>query len=360
MLTRRRITQAAAVASSPSALASRFARLQIGGSRTLRAGRIIGAQIAPTQPTDLPSSIPSSTAQLLNRPYLPHLNPAPPAIYPSSDPSLSKPTFEYGKSRRTGLVGLKKGMTAIWDEWGVLTPVTVIQIVDCEVIRTRYHSGCGSYMVEVGAVNHPRLHRVKKPQLFHFRRWTVTPKRKVTEFRVTPDACLRPGTKLVAPHFLPGQFIDIQAKSTAKGFAGVMKRWNFHGQPASHGVSLAHRSLGSAGNCQDPGRVWKGKKMPGKLGNETTTVQNLRVIKVDTKENLVYVKGAVPGTEGRFVRMWDSTKKGWKKRTFPVGSEVPFPTFLGRVDALPRELLVPPPVDGVRDPFSRQKREREG
>ncbi|TPX57068.1 hypothetical protein PhCBS80983_g04104 [Powellomyces hirtus] len=299
---------------------------------------------------------PSATGE---RPGLLHLQPAPAATYPVSDGAGPTPAPEWTSgSKRTGVVALKKGMTAIWDEWGVLTPVTVLQIVDCEVIRTRWHAGCGSYIVELGTVNHPRLHRLNKAQLYHYRRWTITPKRKMTGFKVSPDACLPTGTKLVAAHFVPGQYVDCQATSTAKGFQGVMKRWGFKGQSASHGTSLAHRSLGSTGQI-DPGRVWKGKKMAGNMGNDTITVQNLRVMKIDTENNLVYVKGAVPGTDERYVRIKDAVKKGWFNKTFPEGSKVPFPTFLGDVATLPRELIPTAPASTERDPFSRQRRERE-
>ncbi|KAJ3177006.1 54S ribosomal protein L3 [Geranomyces variabilis] len=298
-------------------------------------------------------------AALVARQGLPHLRPAPPATFPVSDGVGPTPTTEWKPdSKRTGIVGIKKGMTAVWDEWGVLTPVTVLQIVDCEVIRTRWHAGCGSYIVEVGSVDHPRLHRINKAQLFHYRRWTVAPKRKMTGFRVSPDACLPTGTRLLAAHFVPGQFVDCQATSTAKGFQGAMKRWGFSGQKATHGTSLAHRSLGSTGQI-DPGRVWKGKKMAGNMGNDTITVQNLRVMKIDTENNLVYVKGAVPGTDERFVRIKDAVRKGWHGKTFPAGTTVPFPTFLGDPAELPRELLPAPPKEAERDPFSRQRRERE-
>ncbi|KAI9090085.1 translation protein [Phlyctochytrium arcticum] len=310
-------------------------------------------RFARTAPTS------SSSTTRTSRPGLRHLEAPPPAQFPVSDGSGPAPSLKWTpQSMRTGVVGLKRGMTALWDEWGVLTPVTVLQIVDCEVIRTRWHGGMGSYLVEVGAVNQPKLHRVTKPILFHYRRWTIKPKRKLSGFPVSPDACLSTGTKLLAAHFVPGQFVDCQAKSTAKGFQGAMKRWNFKGQPASHGVSLAHRALGSTGNRKDPGRVWKGKKMAGNMGNDTVTVQNLRVMKVDNEKNLVYVKGAVPGTDDRYVRIRDAVKKGWYNKTFPPGSEVPFPTFLGNVKSLPRELVPnPPPTDAV-DPFSRQRREK--
>ncbi|KAI8824093.1 translation protein [Fimicolochytrium jonesii] len=311
--------------------------------------------------TSSTTTAPAASAALAEpRKGLLHLRPPPPATFPVADASgkVAEPKWT-PQSKRTGVVGIKKGMTALWDEWGVLTPVTVLQIVDCEVIRTRWHAGCGSYIVEMGAVDHPRLHNLNKAQLFHYRRWTVAPKRKLTGFQVSPDACLPTGTRVVAAHFVPGQYVDCQATSSAKGFQGVMKRWGFKGQPASHGVSLTHRSAGSTGQI-DPGRVWKGKKMAGNMGNDTVTVQNLRVMKIDTENNLVYVKGAVPGTDERYVRIKDAVRKGWYEKAFPSGVEVPFPTFMGDTASLPRELLPAPPKDGERDPFSRQRREREG
>ncbi|EGF78386.1 hypothetical protein BATDEDRAFT_13292 [Batrachochytrium dendrobatidis JAM81] len=269
-----------------------------------------------------------------------------------------KPVFTY-KSRRTGLVALKKGMTSIFDEWGQMVPVTVLEVSNCQVIRTRFHAGSGKHMVEVGAVSQRRSYRLHRAQLFHFRKYQVSPKKKITEFDVTPDACIPSGVRLFASHFVAGQYVDVQGKTMGKGFQGVMKRWGFGGQPASHGVSISHRSLGSIGQCQDPGKVWKGKKMPGRMGGVNRTTQNLKVIKIDNQYNLIYVKGGVPGPENGYLRVTDSIKKGWFKKTFPENAIVPFPTYLGDVTTLPRESIAPAPSVGTRDPFSKQRRERD-
>ncbi|ORY42292.1 translation protein [Rhizoclosmatium globosum] len=250
-------------------------------------------------------------------------------------------------------------MTAIWDAWGQMTPVTILQIVDCEVIKSRYSKACGSYMVEVGAVNETKSYRVRRPQLGHFRRALVTPKKKLTEFRVSPDAILPTGTKLTAMHFLPGQFVDCQAKTTGKGFQGPIKRWGFKGLRATHGVSLSHRSGGSTGNRQLPGKIFKGKKMAGRMGGRTRTVQNLRIMKIDTVHNLLYVKGAVPGPEHKYVRISDAIRKGWHGLCFPEGAAVPFPTFTGSIEGLERELMAPAPKEGEKDPLARARREIE-
>eukprot|EP00842_Homolaphlyctis_polyrhiza_P006017 jgi/Hompol1/6416/HPOL_004040-RA len=240
-----------------------------------------------------------------------------------------------------------------------MVPVTVLQVEDCEVVRTRFHSGSGKYMVEVGAVNQIHEHRVRRPQLFHYRKYRMAAKKRLTEFAVSPDACLPSGVPLTVAHFVPGQYVDIQARTIGKGFQGVMKRFGFRGQPASHGVSISHRSLGSIGQCQDPGKVWKGKKMPGRMGGVNRTIQNLKVVKIDTVYGLIYVKGGVPGAENAYCRVTDSIKMNWYKKTFPVGSVVPFPTFMGDITTLPREMSAPAPVEGARDPFSRQRRERD-
>lgn len=174
---------------------------------------------------------------------------------------------------------MKVGMVPIWDAWGAKHPTTVLQLDETQVIQVKTKETDGYTAIQLG-VGEAKLKRVKVPQAGHYRKASVKPKRKLQEFRVTEDALLPVGTVIQATHFVPGQLVDVCGISKGKGFQGAMKLWNFKGGPASHGNSLSHRTLGSTGSRQDPGRVFKGKKMPGRMGSERVTVQNLKVMKV--------------------------------------------------------------------------------
>lgn len=231
--------------------------------------------------------------------------------FPISDGSGPTPALSITKtSIRTGLLALKKGMTGSWDEFGVYTPLTVLQVVECQVLSTRFHSGCGSWIVSVSAVN---SRRVSRPVANQYKRYQIHPKRFLRDFKVSPDACLPTGLELFAGHFVPGQYVDCQARTLGKGFQGVMKRHGFKGGRASHGNSLSHRSLGSTGGCQDPGKVWKGKKMPGRMGGKIRTVQSLKVVKIDNMDGLIYIKGSVPGVDDALVCISDAIRKRYFK-----------------------------------------------
>ena len=221
---------------------------------------------------------------------------------------------------RSGVIAQKLGMTRVFTADGVHVPVTVLRMDDCQVVATRTAEGNGYTAVQLG-LGKPKTKNVTKPMRGHFAKARVEPKRKLAEFRVAPDGLLDVGATISADHFVSGQFVDVVGTSIGKGFAGVMKRHNFSGQRASHGVSLAHRKAGSTGQCQDPGKVFKGKKMAGHLGDARVTVQNLRVVEVDAGRGLILVRGAVPGSKGGYVLVSDA-----KKRRAPEG--VPYPAAI--------------------------------
>ena len=209
---------------------------------------------------------------------------------------------------RTGLIAEKLGMSRIFAADGVHVPVTVLQVDGCQVINVRTQETDGYDAVQIGA-GKIKVKNVSKPMRGHFAKSKVEPKRKVVEFRVSKDAMLEVAAELSAAHFVEGQFVDVVSTSMGKGFAGPMKRHNFSGLEASHGVSISHRSHGSTGNRQDPGRVFKNKKMAGHMGDVRVTTQNLKVISVDEARGLIFVKGAVPGKKGTTVLVKDALKK---------------------------------------------------
>jgi len=221
---------------------------------------------------------------------------------------------------RSGLIAQKLGMTRIFTDEGEHVPVTVLKVDNCQVVAVRTEDKDGYTAVQLGA-GAIKVKNVTKPMRGHFAKARVEPKRKLVEFRVTPDALIDVGAELSVAHFVPGQFVDVQGTSIGKGFAGAMKRWNFGGLRATHGVSVSHRSHGSTGNRQDPGKVFKNKKMAGHLGDETVTVMNLKVVSVDESRGLILVKGAVPGSEGGWVKIRDAVK-----RKQPDG--LPFPAAI--------------------------------
>ncbi len=225
---------------------------------------------------------------------------------------------------RTGLIAKKLGMSRIFEADGTHVPVSVLAVEGLEVVavRTKEKDGYSAVQLGTGSVKAKNL---SKPMKGHFAKANVEPKMKLAEFRVSDDCLLSVGDKLSVEHFVPGQFVDVCGTSIGKGFAGVMKRHNFAGLEATHGVSISHRSHGSTGQRQDPGKVFKGKKMAGHMGNERVTVQNLKVVAVDADKGLIMVKGGVPGSENGWVYVTDAVKK--------VSSvKLPMPAGLLKVD----------------------------
>lgn len=209
---------------------------------------------------------------------------------------------------RSGIIAKKVGMTRVFKEDGKQIPVTVLQLEALQVVAQRTADKDGYTAVQLGAGT-PKVKRVSKAMRGHFAGAKVEPKRKLVEFRVSEDALIEVGAEISAEHFLEGQKVDVSGTSIGKGFAGAMKRWNFGGLRASHGVSISHRSHGSTGQCQDPGKVFKGKKMAGHMGAARITTQNLEVVKTDADRGLVFIKGAVPGSKGGWVTVKDAVKK---------------------------------------------------
>src|SRR5579883_259876 len=230
---------------------------------------------------------------------------------------------------RTGLIARKLGMTRIFTEDGNHVPVTVLAVENCQVVAVRTPEKDGYSAVQLGA-GAAKVKNVSKPQRGHFAKAKVEPKAHLAEFRVSQEASLAVGSEITAAHFVPGQRVDVVGTSIGKGVAGAMKRHNFGGLGASHGVSISHRSHGSTGQRQSPGKTFKNKKMAGHLGSERVTTQSLLVVAADAERGLLMIKGSVPGSPGGFVLVRDA-----KKRPLPAG--VPFPAALREAPAAAAE-----------------------
>lgn len=221
---------------------------------------------------------------------------------------------------RSGVIAQKVGMTRIFTDAGEHIPVTVLKLDNCQVVAHRTNEKNGYTALQLGAGTR-RPSRLTKADRQNFAVAKVEPKRKLAEFRVSPENVIEVGAEITADHFIPGQFVDVTGSSQGKGFQGAMKRWNFGGLRATHGVSVSHRSHGSTGQRQDPGKVFKGKKMAGHLGAERVTVQNLSVVRTDAEQGLILVRGSVPGHDGGWVEVIDARKR-------PLPEDVPFPAGL--------------------------------
>ena len=213
---------------------------------------------------------------------------------------------------RSGLIAQKVGMTRIFLDSGEHVPVTVLRVDACQVIGHRTDEQNGYTALRLGAGTRKRA-RVSKAEQQNFVLASVEPKRKIAEFRVSPENLIDVGAEMTADHFIAGQHVDVTGTSLGKGFQGAMKRWNFGGLRASHGVSISHRAHGSTGNSQDPGKVFKGKKMAGHMGAERVTTQNLEVVRTDVERGLLMIKGAVPGSKGGWVLVRDAVKRALPK-----------------------------------------------
>ncbi|MDI7775145.1 50S ribosomal protein L3 [Asticcacaulis sp. EMRT-3] len=218
---------------------------------------------------------------------------------------------------RTGLIAKKLGMTRFFDSTGQHVPVTVLSLDGCQVVAQRTQTRDGYTALQLGA-GKAKAKNTSNPERVRFAKAQVEPKVILTEFRVSEENLIEVGAELSADHFLEGQRVDIQGTTIGKGFAGAMKRWNFGGLRATHGVSVSHRSHGSTGNRQDPGRTFPGKKMAGHYGVETVTTMSLQIARIDAERGLLFIRGAVPGAEGSYVKIRDAVK-----RPAPAGLQYP-------------------------------------
>ena len=252
---------------------------------------------------------------------------------------------------RTGLIAQKVGMSRIFADDGRHIPVTVLKVDNCQVVAQRTEEKDGYTAIQLG-IGSTKVKRVSKAMRGHFASAKVEPKKRLEEFRIPPEAMVEVGAQFSADHFVAGQFVDVSGTSIGKGFAGAMKRHGFGGLRASHGVSISHRSHGSTGQCQDPGRVFKGKKMAGHMGAVRVTTQNLEVVSTDSERGLILIKGAVPGSKGGYVRIFDSVKrKNEMELPFPaalLGGETPAdeaPVEEAVVEASAEEAVVEAPAE---------------
>jgi large subunit ribosomal protein L3 len=213
---------------------------------------------------------------------------------------------------RSGVIAQKLGMTRVFTDAGEHVPVTVLRLAKCQVLGHRTKEKNGYVALQLGSGTR-KVNNVSKAERGNFAIAKVEPKRKLAEFRVSDDAMIPVGAEITADHFVVGQFVDVTGTSIGKGFAGAMKRWNFGGLRATHGVSVSHRSLGSTGNRQDPGKVFKNKKMAGHMGDERVTTLNLKVVQTDVERGLILVEGAVPGAKGGWITVRDAVKKALPK-----------------------------------------------
>jgi len=230
---------------------------------------------------------------------------------------------------RSGVIAQKLGMTRIFTDAGVHVPVTVLKVDNCQVVAHRTDDKNGYTALQVG-VGRSKVKNVSRAERGRFAVAQVEPKMKLAEFRVATDGLIPVGAEITVDHFVVGQFVDVTGTTTGKGFAGGMKRWNFGGLRASHGVSISHRSLGSTGGRQDPGKTFKNKKMAGHMGVDRVTTQNLKVVQTDVERGLIMVEGAVPGHAGGWIYVRDAVKK-------PLPKEAPQPGKFRVADAAPAE-----------------------
>jgi large subunit ribosomal protein L3 len=213
---------------------------------------------------------------------------------------------------RSGVIAQKMGMTRVFKDTGEHVPVTVLQLSNCQVVGHRTKDKNGYVALQLGSGSR-RPRTISKAERGHFAVAKVEPKRELAEFRVSEDGLIPVGAEITADHFVVGQFVDVTGTSIGKGFAGGMKRWNFGGLRATHGVSVSHRSIGSTGGRQDPGKTFKNKKMPGHMGDERITTLNLKVVQTDVERGLILVEGAVPGAKGGWIMVRDAVKKALPK-----------------------------------------------